>query len=102
VGLDQSPPRPGQGGADGTDRELLFRLFQAREAAASTGIGDGIAIPHVRNPIVLHVTKPLIALCFLTTLVSTLFWIRATILINLVSLATKGLSKFTEIGRAHV
>src|SRR5882672_10675257 len=33
---------------DGVDRELLLRLFLAREAAASTAIGDGIAIPHVR------------------------------------------------------
>jgi PTS system nitrogen regulatory IIA component len=47
------------------DRELLFRLLLAREAAASTGIGDGIALPHVRNPIVLHVTRPLVTLCFL-------------------------------------
>ena len=34
---------------------MILRLFLAREAAASTGIGDGIALPHVRNPIVLHV-----------------------------------------------
>ena len=40
-------------------------MLLAREALGSTGIGDGIAIPHVRNPIVLHVSKPLIALCFL-------------------------------------
>jgi len=44
---------------------MLLRLFQAREAAASTGIGDGIALPHVRNPIVLNVTRPSITLCFL-------------------------------------
>jgi len=50
---------------EGTDTEMLLRLFQAREAAASTGIGDGIALPHVRNPIVLHVTRPSITLCFL-------------------------------------
>ena len=37
----------------------------AREALESTGIGDGIAIPHVRNPIVLHVSRPVITLCFL-------------------------------------
>src|SRR5438034_8908912 len=35
---------------DGVDRELLFRLFMAREASATTAIGNGIAIPHVRNP----------------------------------------------------
>jgi len=50
---------------EGTDRELLFRLFQAREASASTGIGEGIAIPHVRNPIVLNVDQPIVSLCFL-------------------------------------
>lgn len=33
---------------------------------ASTGIGDGIAIPHVRNPVVLHVERPLITLCMLS------------------------------------
>jgi PTS system nitrogen regulatory IIA component len=47
------------------DREFLLRVLLAREALESTGIGDGIAIPHVRNPIVLHVTRPLITLCFL-------------------------------------
>ena len=50
---------------EGTDRELLLSLFRSREASASTAIGDGIAIPHVRNPIVLHVTRPMITLCFL-------------------------------------
>lgn len=50
---------------DGIDRELLLRLFLARETAASTGIGDGIALPHVRNPIVLHVARPMVTLAFL-------------------------------------
>ncbi|MGE0820969.1 MAG: PTS sugar transporter subunit IIA [Candidatus Binatia bacterium] len=47
------------------DRDFLLRILLAREALESTGIGDGIAIPHVRNPVVLHVTRPLITLCFL-------------------------------------
>lgn len=47
------------------DRELLLRVLLARESMASTGIGDGIAIPHVRNPIVLSVNHPAICLCFL-------------------------------------
>lgn len=51
---------------EGVDRELLLRLFLAREASASTAIGDGIAIPHVRNPIVLHVSRPTITLAFLS------------------------------------
>jgi PTS system nitrogen regulatory IIA component len=51
---------------EGIDRELLLRLFLAREASASTAIGDGIAIPHVRNPIVLHVARPAVTLAFLS------------------------------------
>jgi len=47
------------------DREFLLQVVLAREALESTGIGDGIAIPHVRNPIVLHVPKPMVTLCFL-------------------------------------
>lgn len=50
---------------DEVDREQLLRVLVAREALASTGIGDGIAIPHVRNPIVLHVPRATITLCFL-------------------------------------
>jgi PTS system nitrogen regulatory IIA component len=50
---------------DAVDRELLLQLFLAREASASTAVGDGIAIPHVRNPLVLQVPEPLITLCFL-------------------------------------
>ena len=32
------------------DREFLYQVLLARESLGSTGIGDGIAIPHVRNP----------------------------------------------------
>ena len=49
----------------GMDKQFLFRVLLAREALGSTGLGDGIAIPHARNPIVLHVSRPEIALCFL-------------------------------------
>jgi PTS system nitrogen regulatory IIA component len=47
------------------DRDFLLQVLLAREAIASTAVGDGIAIPHVRNPIVLHVTEPIVSLCFL-------------------------------------
>jgi PTS system nitrogen regulatory IIA component len=47
------------------DREFLVTVLEAREAMGSTGIGDGIAIPHARNPILLHVEQPLVALCLL-------------------------------------
>jgi nitrogen PTS system EIIA component len=50
---------------DDVDRNFLCSVLLAREAMGSTAIGDGVAIPHVRNPIVLHVLKPTIALCFL-------------------------------------
>lgn len=47
------------------DRAFLLQVLLARESLGSTGIGDGIAIPHVRNPIVLHIEVPMISLCFL-------------------------------------
>jgi PTS system nitrogen regulatory IIA component len=47
------------------DREFLVSVLEAREAMGSTGIGDGIAIPHVRNPILLHVDQPFVTLCLL-------------------------------------
>jgi PTS system nitrogen regulatory IIA component len=50
---------------DSVDRQFLLEVLLAREALESTAIGDGIAIPHVRNPIVLHVPKPTMTLCFL-------------------------------------
>jgi PTS system nitrogen regulatory IIA component len=50
---------------DEVDRGFLLQVLLAREELASTGIGDGVAIPHSRYPIVLHVNKPLVSLCFL-------------------------------------
>jgi len=47
------------------DRDFLLKVFLAREELGSTGVGDGIAIPHARSPIVLHVDQPFISLCFL-------------------------------------
>ncbi len=47
------------------DRGFLLRVLLAREAIASTAIGDQMAIPHVRNPVVLHIGRPSLALCFL-------------------------------------
>ncbi len=49
------------------DRDFLYQVLMARETLGSTGIGEGIAIPHVRNPVVLHVSKPSMTLCFLDT-----------------------------------
>jgi PTS system nitrogen regulatory IIA component len=51
---------------DSIDRQFLLRLFLAREASASTGIGKGIAIPHVRHPLLLDVPQPAVTLAFLS------------------------------------
>jgi PTS system nitrogen regulatory IIA component len=47
------------------DPEFLLQVLLAREALGTTAIGDGIAIPHVRNPILMQVGSPAITLCFL-------------------------------------
>jgi PTS system nitrogen regulatory IIA component len=47
------------------ERETLVQVLLAREATGSTGIGDGIAIPHVRQPIVMGGSAASISLCFL-------------------------------------
>lgn len=50
---------------EGADRALLLQMLLARERMASTGVGEGVAIPHARNPVALHVDKPMVTLCFL-------------------------------------
>lgn len=50
---------------DPDDRSLVFEALRAREDLASTAIGDGIALPHLRNPLRLRLERPSLALCFL-------------------------------------
>jgi PTS system nitrogen regulatory IIA component len=50
---------------EGVDKDFLYNVLIARENVCSTAIGDGVAIPHPRSPIVLNITEPSIALCFL-------------------------------------
>ena len=52
------------------DRDLMFRMLLARETLASTAVGDGIAFPHPRNPVVLHVPEAQVTLCYLKDAVS--------------------------------
>jgi nitrogen PTS system EIIA component len=47
------------------DPEFLLQVLLAREALGTTAIGDGIAIPHVRNPILVSLPSPAITLSFL-------------------------------------
>lgn len=51
--------------SDDAGKEFLYDMLLARETLSSTGMGDGIAIPHARNPMVLHVPKSMISLCLL-------------------------------------
>jgi len=50
---------------DGIDRDYLLRVLIAREELASTGAGEGIALPHPRNPGLLHTSQPSVTLAFL-------------------------------------
>lgn len=49
----------------GVTRTLLRDLLIEREQLASTGVGHGVAIPHPRNPLLVHVDAPVVVLCFL-------------------------------------
>ena len=50
---------------DKTAMEAIFQMFLSREELASTGIGEGIAIPHSRNPLVGYASQPLLSLSYL-------------------------------------
>ncbi|HBO42845.1 MAG TPA: PTS fructose transporter subunit IIA [Planctomycetaceae bacterium] len=50
---------------DQVDRPFLLQVLLARESLGSTALGNGIAVPHVRNPIVMHIPRPMVTLCFL-------------------------------------
>ncbi len=50
---------------EAVDREFLYQVLWARESLDSTAVGGGVAVPHLRNPIVLHLQRPLLAICFL-------------------------------------
>ncbi len=47
------------------DRSILLQLFLAREAAGSTAVGNGIAVPHARYPVVLPVGRASLTIAFL-------------------------------------
>ncbi len=51
--------------ADGFHREDLVQLLMARQSVGSTAVGEGIAIPHARFPVVLKTPGALVRLCFL-------------------------------------
>ena len=49
----------------GLEERYIFDVLLQRERLGSTGLGQGIAIPHPRNPIVLRVHQPSVAICYL-------------------------------------
>jgi len=49
------------------ETDTLVEILLVREATGTTGIGQGIAIPHVRHPIVMAGVPAAISLCFLDT-----------------------------------
>jgi PTS system nitrogen regulatory IIA component len=57
--VDLMPPLPG------LDKEFLLQVLLSRESLGSTGVGDGLALPHPRYPVVLPLQHPFITLCFL-------------------------------------
>jgi PTS system nitrogen regulatory IIA component len=52
---------------ESVDRELLLEVLVAREHATSTAIGGGIAIPHVRQPVVAPGAAPTVSVLYLAT-----------------------------------
>jgi PTS system nitrogen regulatory IIA component len=47
------------------DRARLLGVLEAREAQSFTAIGDGVAIPRTRDPIILDIDHPFLTLCLL-------------------------------------
>jgi nitrogen PTS system EIIA component len=47
----------------GAERELVYEMLLARERLGSTSLGNGIAIPHPRNPVVVRMREPAASIC---------------------------------------
>ncbi|MBU0683641.1 MAG: PTS sugar transporter subunit IIA [Candidatus Omnitrophota bacterium] len=50
---------------DDVKKEDLLNAMLVREELGSTGLGDGIAIPHARYPVVVHIPYAIVSICFL-------------------------------------
>jgi PTS system nitrogen regulatory IIA component len=49
----------------GNDKELICDLMVSREKLMTTACGDGVAVPHVRVPVVVNAPSPLFGVFFL-------------------------------------
>jgi PTS system nitrogen regulatory IIA component len=50
----------------GEDKELIYDLLISREKLMTTAVGDGLAIPHLRVPVVVNVARPALSIFFTT------------------------------------
>ena len=46
------------------DKELIYDLLVSREKLMTTALGDGLAIPHLRVPVVVDVPRPALSIFF--------------------------------------
>lgn len=46
------------------DKELIFDLLVSREKLMTTAVGDGLAVPHLRVPVVVDVSRPAVGVFF--------------------------------------
>jgi nitrogen PTS system EIIA component len=46
------------------DKELIYDLLVSREKLMTTALGDGLAIPHLRVPVVVEVPRPTLSIFF--------------------------------------
>ena len=47
------------------DKELIYDLLISREKLMTTAVGDGVAIPHLRVPVVVNMPRPALGIFFL-------------------------------------
>jgi PTS system nitrogen regulatory IIA component len=59
----EGPETPAQSGDSGF-KAALFKAVLEREALMSTGIGQGVALPHPRNPLITDAGKQFVAVGF--------------------------------------
>ena len=46
------------------DKELIYDLLASREKLMTTALGDGLAVPHLRVPVVVNVPRPALGVFF--------------------------------------
>jgi PTS system nitrogen regulatory IIA component len=47
------------------DKELIYDLLVSREKLMTTAVGDGVAIPHLRVPVVVNMQRPALGVFFM-------------------------------------